>query len=303
MKDRIMSKELDIKHAEISRILAGRDEGLVAIVGPCANQKSRKIIHEGVQLAKMATTGLATVHRIPSWKPRTPVMHGPKPWEGLHDSNCISALSRTLWERRKGVHIAFEVKDREHLAHYRNIGAFVWLGARSIGNEALNALVARSDMALTPVGVKNELTGSTATALERIKKIEKLRRNKVGMPGTVSLLFRGGSALQTPHKWEDAYKRAMHATQGRMIVDVAHGSEMAHDPSGNFNKTVLGQMACLDHVLSLAQDGWVPRGIMIEASDVTIVDPSRQTDPNMPFKHALDAVQELHAITMQGVTV
>ena len=84
------------------------------------------------------------------------------------------------------------------------------------------------------------------------------------------------------------------------MVDTAHGSEMAHDPRGQFGKTVLGQIACLDHVIDLAQQGFITSGIMIEASDYEHPDPFRQTDPNMPFFHALNGVQELHKIIINS---
>jgi phospho-2-dehydro-3-deoxyheptonate aldolase len=300
---RIMNQELDIKRIEVTRVLAGRDEGFVAIVGPCANQKNRKVIHEGTQLAKLAKDGLVTVHRVPTWKPRTPRKDGTMPWQGLEHRNPTGALSRVLWECRKNIPVALEIKDRAMAIKYGHLATMMWLGARSSGNAQLDQTMTRADMSMVPLGIKNDLSGNIDSALERIRGIRKGRTHKVGMPAVVSLIFRGGTDMQTPDAWEESYKRAMHATEGRMIVDVAHGGEMAHDPSGAFRKTVLGQMTCLDHVVSLAQKGLVPAGIMIEASDITIPEPYLRTDPNMPFSTALEAVSELYALAMKGVRV
>lgn len=73
-----------------------------------------------------------------------------------------------------------------------------------------------------------------------------------------------------------------------MIVDVAHGSEMAHDPAGAFGKTVEGQQQALEHVTALAAQGYAPIGIMIEASDI----PS-PTDPVMPLDVACEGLIKL----------
>lgn len=295
-----MREELDKGRIETSRILQGQGIGLVAIVGPCANHIERRIINEGRQLAAAATDSLVTIHRIPPFKPRTPVHGKPKPWAGLESTNPTAALSRMLWERRRGVHVAHEVATREHVIKYRDVSTFVWLGARSLDSTALNSSLQMPDMLTTPLGIKNGLCGSLEPALKRIEHVQKLRRQRIDMPAASVLVFRGGTSLQTPKAWEDQYKRALELTGGNMIVDIAHGSEMAHDPNGLFRKTTLGQMACLDHVLTLAQNGITPRGIMIEASDFEHPNPVRRTDPNMSFTHALQGIKDLHSIIMGG---
>ncbi len=114
-------------------------------------------------------------------------------------------------------------------------------------------------------------------------------RKARGNGASISLIFRGGKLFDTPDKWEEAYVDALDATNGRLIVDTAHGGEMAHDTEGKFNKSVLGQIACLDHVIELAKAGIVPTGILCEASDA----PS-QVDPVIPFETAVQKTVELH---------
>ncbi len=295
-----MREELDIRRIETSKILQKQDKGLVAIVGPCANHIERRIINEGRQLAKAGTDSLVAIHRIPPFKPRTQLYGQPKPWSGLESTNPTAALSRMLWERRRGVHVAHEVATREHVIKYRDVSTFVWIGARSLESTALSSSLHMPDMLMTPLGIKNGLCGSIEPALKRIEQLQKRRHHKIDTPAATVLVFRGGNTLQTPKEWEDQYKRAIDLTKGNMIVDIAHGSEMAHDPNGMFRKTTLGQMACLDHVISLASMGVIPAGIMIEASDFEHPDLRRRTDPNMSFNHALQGVKELHSIIMGG---
>lgn len=293
-----MSEQLDIRRIETSRILQKRDKGLVAVVGPCANNISRRIINEGRQLAEIASDSLVTIHRIPPWKPRTAVHGRPKPWEGLESSNPTAALTRMLWERRRGVHIALELGSREHVLKYRNLATLAWIGARNIDSKTLDSSLQMVDMLSTPIGVKNGLSGCIKSATERVTHLQKIRRHRIDMPAATVMIFRGGHDLQTPSLWEEQYKRAVESTNGQLIVDIAHGSEMAHDPSGKFRKTTLGQMACLDHVLQMASDGIVPSGIMLEASDYENPNIERRTDPNMSFTHALEGVKALHSIVM-----
>lgn len=284
------------KRQQVERILSGEDEGLVALVGPCANHKSRQIINEGRKLSELNTEGLVTVHRQPHWKPRTPKPNGPKPWEGLEDTNYEAALSRMEWADRRNVSIASELGKPEHIDRYVRLLTFAWIGARSLDNTALmNAITADLDPNL-PIGVKNDLSGQIEPALDTIDLINKERHNK-GAGALATLVFRGGSDFDTPRLWTDQYLHALDVTEGRLIVDVAHGSEMAFDPSGNYDKTRAGQIACMEAVIELASDGHAPSGIMIEASDYEHPDPYKRTDPNIPFDIALEGILELHKAT------
>jgi hypothetical protein len=74
-----------------------------------------------------------------------------------------------------------------------------------------------------------------------------------------------------------------------LLVDLAHGSEMAH--TEGFKKSISGQIAALDHLTALAIRGFVPKGILIEAS--SSISP---VDPNMPFNVAINGIIRLAEI-------
>lgn len=136
---------------------------------------------------------------------------------------------------------------------------------------------------LLPVGIKNDLSGSTDVAVNEARRLSSLREDS---DTPVVILFRGGENAKTPEDWEEQYKLAFERTEGRLIVDTAHGVEMAHAPGADFTKSVIGQVACLEHVIKLAEDGFAPAGIMIEASDA--ISP---TNPNMPHSSGISGIQ------------
>lgn len=285
----------DLNRQKVNLILNGETNGLVAIAGPCANHKSRQIINEGKKLSKLDQSGLVTLHRQPHWKPRSPRLEGPKPWEGLEDTNYDAALSRMAWAQRKGVKIATELGKTEHINRYSHLLTFAWLGARSLSNYKLQTTIIERSESNLPLGIKNELSGEIDSAMDFIELVNK-NREIIRGDSLATLIYRGGSNFNNPNKWIDQYKRVYDSTDGRFIVDVAHGSEMAFDPKAEFKKTISGQIACMENVILLSEQGLNPKGIMIEASDYENPDPYKQTDPNMPFTIALEGIIELHSI-------
>lgn len=173
---------------------------------------------------------------------------------------------------------AIEIGYAEHLPRYAGRLTLGWLGSRNDGKRELAEAAALHDPGL-PLGIKNGLDGNIAGALETVRTVDRLRGA-------------GGDTLQTPQAWEEAYRLAYRATNGTLIVDTAHGSEMAHDPTGEFKKSVPGQLACMKHVLRIANDyGEVPLGVMVETSGA----PS-PTDPVVSFGASATFVRAMHRI-------
>lgn len=288
---------------QTQEILQGTMPGLVAIAGPCANHDSQRILVEGMLLSNLASDSLVTLHRQPFWKPRSPALNGPKPWEGLEDTDPEIALSRAQLAVDEGVSIAAEIGKTEHINRYSDLLTFAWIGARSLDNMELIDYVASNLPADLPLGIKNDLTGNIDGALKTIDRINERRADMSDHPAEAILIFRGGSDFDKPRKWSWQVEKAYVATAGRLIIDTAHGSEMAHDPEGNFKKSVEGQIFCLEHVIFLADHGIFPRGVMIEASDYENPDKTKRTDPNMPFASAAMGILELSRVIDSKVGV
>ncbi len=282
--------EITMARGRISDLLAKKSSGLVAILGPCAMTNDIATIEEeGRQLFTETsnTRGLWITHRMPPWKPRT----NPEDWHGEETVNPEGAYATIVRQAINGAGVSIEIGHMNHAERYGQLTVLDWFGGRNIENGALMDAVAVQHPDL-PLAVKNGLDGSIDRVMEHVSRLNSLRSED---DGPVILLYRGGENAKTPEDWERQYREALVATKGAMIVDIAHGSEMAHDPNGGFKKSVTGQIRALEHVLHLAELGESPSGIMAEASSAF-----SPTDPHMPFDIALQGVRRLHQLRMSG---
>lgn len=282
--------EIALNRERIGGILDGQARGLVAIIGPCAmNNQADIIASEGLQLKQLtsAHVGLVAVHRTPVWKPRT----NPNKWHGLETTDSEAAYATLAHQANNGAGVSIELANEHHQERYGNLLVMGWFGGRNIGKTEMMQTVAMQDTGL-PLAVKNGLDGSIEPALQNVAKLREMRGDD---SAPVVLLYRGGENAQDPAAWERQYRLALEATQGGLIVDVAHGSEMAHDPAGRFKKSALGQVAAMRHVIRIAESaGEIPAGIMAEASDA-----DSPTDPHMAFQLAVSGILALNKIVMQ----
>jgi hypothetical protein len=246
-----------------------------------------QIEDEGKRIAELSVgrPDLHTLHRIPPWKPRS----NKESWHGEETTNPAGAYRTLASLAARQTNAAIELGSRAHIERYGPMLTFGWTGSRNAENVALIRTLAIRDPKL-PLGIKNGLDGDIDGALERVKMAEKIR-DPGDKPAPVVLIYRGGENARTPEQWEGAYLRALDITEGRLIVDTAHGSEMAHDPGRRFKKTLAGQIAAMEAVIRLAEEGRVPAGIMIEASDI-----DSPVDPVMPLETALEGVRRLYEI-------
>lgn len=275
----------------ISNILSARMPGLVAIIGPCAMTGATEIMdEEGLLLGDLNdyVTNVFAAHRIPPWKPRTK----PTDWHGEETTDPEGAYATIARRADSSANVAIEIGHAAHLDRYGSRLAFGWSGGRNIGRNGLIEAMALHDPTL-PLGIKNGLDGDIQPALQHIARINELRGPE-GAPAV--LIYRGGENAKTIKSWRGEYLRALDLTGGRMIVDTAHGSEIAHDPHNK--KSELGQIACLGHLLELAsQQNEIAAGIMIEASDA-----ESPTDPVIPFQNALSPALHLQELRTNRIS-
>lgn len=278
---------------EISSSIQEYNQELIAVIGGCSMTGHQpEIEKEGRQIADAASDSphLHMLHRIPPWKPRSS-RHS---WHGEETTNPTGAYLTLANLATYQTNVAIEVGSRAHIDRYGPMLTFGWIGSRNADNTDLIKAIAVRDPKL-PLGIKNDMDGGIELALEQISLVEDLRAN-IEDPAPAILIYRGGTKIRTPDQWEEAYLRALEVTEGKLIVDTAHGSEMAHDPELCFQKSVAGQIAAMEAVLRLAQEGHVPAGIMIEASDI-----ESPVDPVMPLETALAGVKQLYEIKMRDI--
>jgi phospho-2-dehydro-3-deoxyheptonate aldolase len=276
--------EISLARERAGGILIGRESGLVGIIGPCSmNEQTNIIVKEGDQLRQLteAEQGLYVAHRINPWKPRT----RPEDWHGLETTEPELAFRTLVRQANEGAGVAIELATMRHAARYMGMLTLGWFGSRNVDGEDMMLAVATYDTEL-PVAVKNGLDGTIDSALMRASAVRDARGEDAA---PAVLLYRGGENAKTPAAWERTYRDALERTGGHMIVDVAHGSEMAHDPNGGFKKSVPGQIAAMNHVIRIADEHEeLPTGIMMEASSAR-----SDTDPVMPFETATNGLLRL----------
>lgn len=283
--DALSISRIGQRRFELADIIRSKISVLVSVAGPCAMTLDKSIIlnqNQRLQDLQNNSPGLFTIQRIPPWKPRS----NPNDWHGLEtEPETVIQAYQTLCELSPLGSLAIEIGHTSHIGRYGKFLTMAWIGGRNIDNLTLFQKAA-TEMPDLPLGVKNGLNGEIDTALERVMQINRMRGAK-GAPAI--LIYRGGDNAKTPNEWEKQYKRAHALTEGRIIIDVAHGSEMAHDPNGKFAKSINGQLACIQHVLDIfAQTGIFPQGMMIESSNA----PS-PTDPTIPEHEAERAFIDL----------
>ena len=276
---------LDMRH-KVGSIIVSGGLGLIAINGPCAQTDNYAQIHqEGTQLDELNNVhpNLVLLQRLPPYKPRS----NPLDWHGQETTDPDGSLNNLTERTIFGSNLAFEIRNRDHFKRYLHLPALIWSGGRSVDDDQLMRKLATYDQSIS-IGVKNGIDGQLEPAIAQVKLIQSLRS-----PGSAPaiLIYRGGENATTPESWEKMYKRALELTEGRLIVDVAHGTEMAHDK--DFKKSIIGQIKAMDHVIELAKVNYAPRGIMIEASDT-----KSPTDPHMPFHLALQGTLDLASIML-----
>ncbi|HVV67271.1 MAG TPA: hypothetical protein VHB72_04380 [Candidatus Saccharimonadales bacterium] len=291
----------------VSDALVDPGNRLVAIIGGSAmSEPGGRVIAEGARITRLSRkhAGLIALHRASVWKPRS----NPEAWHGLETTDPAGAYATLASLAIENTNVAIELAHDYHLARYGHMLSFGWFGSRSQDNQPFMHRIARRDPKL-PLGIKNGLDGSIGVALERVDDINRLRTDiykdrsrTCTQVAPAIMIFRGGEEIRTPRKWRSAYVRALEATEGRLIVDTAHGSEMAHDPEGEFGKTVEGQKRALQTVLDVASEGYVPAGIMMEASDIGVPNPEHRTGSPMPLDDALEGAAALYELKVPTPT-
>lgn len=263
------------KREQIVNAFKNPEENTVAILGPCAMTFNLEhIFTENFELQEfersLENKGVQTVHRIPFWKPRT----DPIDWHGVESEHPNEALFFLNTLARFGNNISAETGLLRHIGKLSALQTFSWIGSRNFGNTDLinNLLDEEIDI---PVGVKNDMSGNVSNLIDFVENIndKRFRKNPPIIP-----IFRGGTEIDTTKKWEESVKKMSERTKGKCIIDLAHGSEMVHDPSDQFKKTEIGQVLACIHLAELVSKGALIAGFMFETSDV-----QSPTDPVMPF--------------------
>lgn len=253
---------------------------LVAAAGQCSTTKrdAQTTLAEGSVTRDLIldASNIFALKRVNNWKPRS----NPNDWHGLETEDPELAYQLLVETVRAGAAACTELAVVMHALRYAQTLTMGWVGAR---NRDESEIVAISDAdPLLPVLIKNDLDGSHDWAQGMVEALRQKERNSY-------LLYRGGSQFSTPAQWENAVLHILEQADGRVMLDLAHGSEQAHDPEGRFQKSVEAQLRALEHYIEMGErTGLWAHGVMLEASDA----PS-DTDLNMPHQVAIKGLRDI----------
>lgn len=262
---------------EICDIFDGRDDRLIAIVGPCSIHAPEAALEYAARLKKLAedvSDRILIVMRVYFEKPRTTVG-----WKGLiydPDINKTYNIEKGIFLARKlmlrivelGLPVATEMLDPIIAQYIADAVAWSAIGARTTESQTHRQLGSGLSM---PVGFKNATDGSFQVALDAISTainehcfIGVLEDGHVGVFRTggnqyAHLVLRGGPQPNYESEHIAFLKVAMTKAKLRpnIIVDCSHAnSYKKHERQGAVFRDVLDQIAAGETAIN---------GVMLES--------------------------------------
>ena len=170
-------KERSLYIESIKRILSGKDNRRLLIVGPCSSDREDAVISYMDRLAKLAEEvkeKFVIVPRIYTSKPRTTgdgykgILHNPM---GAGDEDIWAGVlaARRMHirvVRETGLFGADEMLYPEEISYLSDIVCYLAVGARSVEDQG-HRMLASDDV--VPVGLKNPMGGSKIALINSIK--------------------------------------------------------------------------------------------------------------------------------------
>lgn len=243
----IAQKTVANSRLAVRRILGGKDQRLLVIVGPCSIHDEHVALAYAEKLKQAAMLyqkELLLVMRTYVEKPRTTLgwkgyLYDPH-LDGSHDINMGLSLSRQLLLaiNELGVPTATEFVNITTPHYLSDLICWGAIGARTSGSQLHRELA--SGLAM-PIGFKNSLDGNVKIAIEAVQtarhKHDYLGVNHQGVPAMVKtqgnpdshLVLRG--SLHAPnytqhHVEETTQELIAMGLQPRVMVDCSHGNSM-----------------------------------------------------------------------------
>jgi 3-deoxy-7-phosphoheptulonate synthase len=211
-KDQFVKKKRD---EEIKRILSGKSDKFLVIVGPCSADKEESVCDYVLRLAKVqenVADKLLIIPRIYTNKPRTTgegykgIVHQPDP-DKKPDLNEGLIAMRKLHVRvlkESGLSAADEMLYPENWPYVEDTLSYVAVGARSVEDQQHRLVISGMDC---PAGMKNPTSGDFSVMLNSI----------VAAQGSHSFLYRSYEVETSGNKYSHAILRGAVNKHGQSI--------------------------------------------------------------------------------------
>jgi len=256
----------------IGEILAGRDDRLLAIVGPCSIHDPAAALDYAKKLRAAATRherDLLIVMRVYFEKPRTVVgwkglINDPR-LDGSFQINLGLRLARQLMldVTALGLPVATEFLDTTLGQYYADLVSWAAIGARTVESQVHRELASGLSM---PVGFKNRTDGDVQVAADAIASARHPHwfpsLTREGAPAVLStagneqchLVLRGGSRggpnFDREHIAKAAAVLKKASLPAAILVDCSHGnSGKKHDQQPAVARDLAAQVAAGERAL------------------------------------------------------
>lgn len=290
---------VDRTRADIERVLLGKDDRLVVVVGPCSIHDPAAALDYAARLQEAATgltDALIVVMRAYFEKPRTSVG-----WKGLIndpdlDDSC--RINKGLRLARKllldlgamGVPAATEFLDTTVPQHIAELVSWGAIGARTTESQIHRALASGLSM---PVGFKNNTEGSVRAAVDAILSAQSghwfpstTKQGVAAISHTAGnpfchVILRGGSKsgpnYDATHVDEARRQMEEAGLRANIMIDCSHGNSL---------KQPARQLLVAEDVAAqLASGDRAVMGVMLESHLVG----GRQDEPTVYGQSITDA--------------
>lgn len=264
--------------AAITDILGGRDDRVIAVVGPCSVHDPEAVVEYAERLAELGgRLGDAVVPVLRAYfeKPRTTVG-----WKGLIDDPDLDGSHRLEVGLRRARRLLIDVAERglptatEFLdpmvpGYLEDLVAYGAIGARTAASQTHRQLASGLSM---PVGIKNATDGDVQIAVDGVRSARTAHRypgvDRDGRMAVIAtagnpsahVILRGGSA--GPNYDERSVLDAVARLDAvglspRVVIDASHGnSAKQHRRQSVVLGDIAGRIAAGDRVIA---------GVMIES--------------------------------------
>jgi 3-deoxy-7-phosphoheptulonate synthase len=248
----------------VRRILAGDDDRLLTVVGPCSVHDSNAAVDYAIRLAKTAADledELCVVMRVYFEKPRTTVG-----WKGLINDPAMDGghdVHRGLRTARRlllevlglGLPVGCEFLDPNSPQYIADTVSWGAIGARTTESQVHRQLASGLSM---PVGFKNGTNGSVSVAVDACRAAHGVhvffgldssgRASVVTTTGNpdVHVILRGGT--DGPNYQPEHVASALEAVQQAgmpptIMIDASHGnSRKDHNRQAEVAREIAGQI-------------------------------------------------------------
>ncbi len=212
-----MREDFEKRDIEIKKVLSGKSEKFLLIIGPCSADYEESVmdyINRLRPVQEKVQDKIIIIPRIYTNKPRTTgagykgMLHQPNP---MHDSDMLEGLTkiRKLHMRalaETGFSCADEMLYPENYRYLSDLLAYVAVGARSVENQQHRLTASAIDV---PVGMKNPTSGDLSIMMNSITAAQ----------SSHTFIYRGWEVESTGNPYAHAILRGGMNAQGENIAN------------------------------------------------------------------------------------